>query len=87
MLDGGLHAPEVFKHQQTIIKGDEKIRVIAMASIAAKVLRDLKMIEYKKVYKKYSFDIHKGYGTRKHYEEIAKNGMCPIHRHSFLKGL
>ena len=37
LLDGGLRAPKEFKNQKTIIKGDEKEKIIAWASILAKV--------------------------------------------------
>src|SRR3989338_2167354 len=38
-LDGSLEAPKEFRHQRTIIKGDEKIPIISLASIVAKVVR------------------------------------------------
>jgi len=85
-LDGGLKAPEIYKKQKTIIKGDEKEMVIALASIVAKVRRDRYMITLAKKYASYGFDIHKGYGTRAHYEAIQKYGLTPLHRRSFLKG-
>ncbi len=84
LLDGGLKAPDKFKNQKTIIKGDEKEVVIALASICAKVLRDRTMIEFSKKYDKYSFEKHMGYGTKAHYEAIGKYGLTPIHRASFL---
>lgn len=84
LLDGGLKAPDKFKNQKTIIKGDEKEIVIALASICAKVLRDRFMIENSKKYDKYGFEKHMGYGTKSHYEAIAKHGITPIHRTSFL---
>jgi len=34
-------------------------------------------------YPEYSFEKHKGYGTREHLEMIKKFGPCPIHRKSF----
>jgi ribonuclease HII len=85
LLDGGLKAPVEFINQKTIIKGDEKELVIALASICAKVLRDRKMNGHAKKHSKYGFEKHKGYGTRAHYEAIKKNGVLPIHRKSFLK--
>lgn len=69
--------------QQAIIKGDEKIAIIAMASIIAKVTRDRAMVRYHKKYPKYRFDLHKGYGTRLHYAMLAQHGPCAIHRRSF----
>lgn len=86
-LDGGLHAPEEFINQRTIIRGDEKEYAIALASIMAKVTRDRKMVQFSKKYPEYDFDSHKGYGTKKHYEQIKKYGMCDLHRRSFLKNL
>ena len=86
-LDGGLKAPEKFKNQHTVIKGDEKIPVISLASIMAKVTRDRKMAELSKKFPKYNFHIHKGYGTSKHRQAIKKYGLTVIHRRSFLKTL
>lgn len=85
LLDGGLKAPKEYQ-QKTIIKGDEKNPFIAAASIYAKVKRDLYMIELDKKYC-YCFKDHKGYGTKKHFELIKKNGISKIHRQSFLKKL
>ncbi|MEK9184962.1 MAG: ribonuclease HII [Patescibacteria group bacterium] len=84
LLDGGLKAPKEFIFQETIIKGDEKEPIIALASIVAKVTRDNLMTKYAKKYPPYRFDIHKGYGTKAHYEEISQNPLTPIHRRSFL---
>lgn len=84
LLDGGLKAPEEYTNQKTIIKGDEKEKVIALASICAKVLRDRYMRKMAKKYPEYGFDIHKGYGTRKHYKTIEKHGLTDLHRRSFL---
>lgn len=85
LLDGGLKAPPQFKYQKTIIKGDEKEPVIALASIAAKVTRDRLMCRMAKKYPGYGFDVHKGYGTKAHYAELKKRGISVVHRRSFLK--
>ncbi|MCR4334301.1 MAG: ribonuclease HII [Patescibacteria group bacterium] len=84
LLDGGLKAPKEFIFQKTIIKGDEKEPVIALASIVAKVTRDKLMKKYTKKYPQYRFDIHKGYGTKAHYKEIFQNPLTPIHRRRFI---
>jgi ribonuclease HII len=84
-LDGGLKAPVEFIHQKTVIKGDEKIPLISLASIAAKVTRDRYMKKLSEKYPQYSFHIHKGYGTRMHREAIRAHGPSSIHRKSFLK--
>jgi ribonuclease HII len=85
LLDGGLKAPANYPNQKTIIKGDEKEMVIALASICAKVLRDRRMNLLGKKYPKYGFDKHKGYGTRRHYEAIKKHGLLSTHRKSFFE--
>lgn len=84
LLDGGLKAPEEFIFQKTIIKGDEKIKVISCASVLAKVRRDKLMERMARIYPKYGFEGHKGYGTKLHFSKIKKHGLTPIHRRSFL---
>lgn len=70
---------------QTVIKGDSLSANIAAASILAKVTRDNLMVELAKQYPQYGFEIHKGYGTKAHYEALRQYGASPIHRRSFLK--
>jgi len=86
-LDGLLKAPKEFKNQKTIIKGDEKNVFIACASIVAKVERDRLMTKLAKKYPKYKFEIHKGYGTKKHRNLIKIHGLSPIHRRTFCHNL
>lgn len=69
----------------SIIKGDAKIYSISAASIIAKVTRDRIMREYDEVYPEYGFAGHKGYGTAKHIQAIKENGICPLHRKTFVK--
>lgn len=83
-LDGSLFAPAPYIHQETIIKGDEKVPLISIASIIAKVTRDRYMNEMNKKYPQYGFDAHKGYGTKIHINAIKKYGPTPLHRRSFL---
>ena len=73
--------------QTGIIKGDAKSISIAAASIVAKVTRDRMMQDYAKEYPYYAFESNKGYGTRAHYDGIAKYGITPIHRKTFLKNI
>lgn len=86
MLDGSLKAPKEFS-QETIIKGDEKIPLISLASIAAKVQRDALMVAAAGKYPGYGFERHKGYGTKAHYEALRRLGLSPLHRKSFLSSL
>lgn len=84
LLDGGLHAPKEYVHQETIIRGDVKKTAIAMASVVAKVNRDRLMMKLSKKYPIYGFAQHKGYGTKAHYEAIKKHGISVSHRKSYL---
>ena len=70
---------------KTVVKGDSLSANIAAASILAKVSRDDWMLEAAGKYPEYGFAIHKGYGTKAHYEALRQYGPCPIHRQSFLK--
>lgn len=70
---------------QLVVKGDSSSASIAAASILAKVYRDDRMLELAQQYPRYGFDVHKGYGTKKHYEALRAYGHCPVHRESFLK--
>ncbi len=83
LIDGNQKIPNIKWEQETIIKGDDKVFSIALASIIAKHTRDTLMIKLSKKYPEYSFDIHKGYGTKKHIEMIKKYGQCDLHRKSF----
>lgn len=87
LLDGGLKAPWEYVYQKTIIKGDEKEPVIALASIFAKIHRDTKMERFAEKYRGYGFEEHKGYGTAEHVRQIRKKGLSDIHRRSFLKNI
>ncbi|MFH1427450.1 MAG: ribonuclease HII [Patescibacteria group bacterium] len=83
ILDGGFPIPNFSLKQKNIIKGDSKVFSIATASIIAKVTRDRIMNAMHEKYPQYSFNEHKGYGTRQHLECLRMYGPCPIHRLSF----
>ena len=69
----------------TVVKGDSLSASIAAASVLAKVTRDDLMLEMAETYPEYGFEVHKGYGTKAHYDALRKYGASPIHRQSFLK--
>ena len=73
---------------QHLIKADATIKEVSAASILAKVSRDRYMDEIASKYVKYSFEKHKGYGTKAHVEAIKQYGRSDEHRHTFkLKAL
>ena len=85
LLVDAVHIPDVDIKQVGIVKGDAKSASIAAASIVAKVTRDRMMKEYDAVYPGYDFAKNKGYGTKAHIEGIKKQGICDIHRRTFVK--
>jgi len=82
-LDGGLYLKIQNLRLKTVIKGDEKIPVISLASIVAKVTRDKFMSRLHKKFTLYNFAKNKGYGTKEHYRALKKYGPSLIHRKSF----
>lgn len=86
LIDGN-RTTEVGAPVKTVVHGDSLSASIAAASILAKVSRDDYMLQMAQVYPEYSFDVHKGYGTKAHYQAILEHGPCKIHRETFLKKL
>ncbi|NLB36383.1 MAG: ribonuclease HII [Clostridiales bacterium] len=84
LIDGN-RMPPLSIPAMSIVKGDSRSSSIAAASILAKVSRDRYMTQLDKLYPQYKFAQHKGYPTELHYEMIAKYGISPVHRLSFLK--
>lgn len=88
LLDGSLYLggktsqPSFAK---TVTRGDEKLVVIKLASIVAKVTRDRYMIKLNKRYPEYQLHSHKGYGTLAHRRMIRRFGPAEIHRLTYLK--
>lgn len=84
LIDGN-RMPPLSIPAMSIVKGDSRSSSIAAASILAKVSRDRYMTQLDKLYPQYKFAQHKGYPTELHNEMIAKYGISPVHRLSFLK--
>ena len=85
VLVDGNRDPVLDLPTETIIGGDGKSANIAAASILAKVTRDDYMIKMAEQYPQYGFEVHKGYGTKRHYAALTAFGPSSIHRRSFLK--
>ena len=86
-VDGNDKIPNLSQKQFAFVKGDARIFSLACASIVAKVTRDRLMTRLAKKYSEYRFEVHKGYGTKLHFQKIKKHGLSPIHRKTFLKKL
>lgn len=69
--------------QKAIVHGDALVPCISAASIIAKTYRDKLMVSLARKWPGYGFEQHKGYGTKAHFEKLAKLGPCPLHRLTF----
>ena len=85
LLIDGNRAKDFGIPTRTVVKGDSLSASIAAASVLAKVSRDDLMLQAAEKYPRYGFEIHKGYGTKAHYEALSSFGPSPIHRKTFLK--
>ena len=84
LVDGRPLRPFPYAHEG-VVKGDGESLSIAMASIAAKVVRDRRMMELDAEYPEYGFAQHKGYGTKQHRDALKARGPTTIHRALFLR--
>ena len=86
LIDGKPMKKFPYSHA-AIVKGDASSLAVAAASIVAKFTRDAKMSELAREYPRYGFDVHRGYGTAAHLQNLMLFGPCKEHRPSFLKQL
>ncbi|OGZ53346.1 MAG: hypothetical protein A3B25_03890 [Candidatus Ryanbacteria bacterium RIFCSPLOWO2_01_FULL_48_26] len=89
-LDGGLYLGNKKMSvedygAQTIVRGDERITAVKIASIIAKVTRDRSMKKLSRKFPDFGFEIHNGYGTERHIAAVKKFGPSQLHRLTFLK--
>lgn len=84
LVDGKARIPELDGFEQTpLIKGDSRAEPVAAASIAAKVTRDRLMRDLAQRFPDYGFEVHKGYPTEFHRQQLARVGPSAEHRRSF----
>ena len=82
VVDGN-KSPKLDIKTRPIVKGDSLVYCIALASIIAKVERDMIMLQLDNTYPEYGFAKHKGYPTKDHILALHKYGPCAVHRFSF----
>lgn len=68
---------------EAVVGGDDIVPAISAASIIAKTTRDRMMIALDKIYPRYEFARHKGYGTEVHRNRLREFGPCCEHRRTF----
>jgi len=72
-----------FNQIKTVVKADDKIVGVGLASIIAKYHLDKYMKEEHTKHPEYGFASHSGYATKKHIEAVKKFGYLPNHRKSY----
>ncbi len=82
LVDGN-KAPALSSHAITVVKGDQKSKSIAAASIVAKVYRDRVMQRLSEKYPDYGWAKNSGYPTAQHREALLTHGVTEHHRRSF----
>jgi ribonuclease HII len=82
VLDGMVNYVE---HHRVMLKvgADRDVRVVAGASVIAKVTRDRMMIELDQHYPEFKFAQNKGYPTPAHLLALESVGLTDIHRRSW----
>ena len=83
IIDGKIDLQLPQYRSNGIINGDQKSYSIAVASIIAKIHRDRYMRYLSLQHPHYDWGKNAGYGTKKHIEQIHKNGITDHHRKSF----
>lgn len=66
-----------------VIKGDDRVKLVACASVIAKVFRDELMVRLDEKYPHYGFKRHKGYATAEHKNNLIQYGSSEVHRKTF----
>jgi len=82
LIDGN-RCPDCVYPATAIVKGDDRVEVIAAASIIAKVSRDRELMMLDDKYPGYGLAKHKGYPTKDHIAALQRLGVSDIHRRSF----
>ncbi len=84
IIDGNInYCQQKYLRARCLIKADNLVNEVSVASIYAKVLRDRYMAKLSPSYQKYGFRTNVGYGTALHRLAIARYGVTDIHRRSF----
>lgn len=84
-IDGNRAIQGYHGRQITYVKGDATVWQIGAASIVAKVIRDIDMMEMGSHYPQYQWGCNMGYGTSSHQKGLALHGPTHYHRGKYLR--
>lgn len=71
--------------QVHVVKADDTVWQVGAASILAKTIRDVHMVDMAECYKGYGWETNAGYGSKTHLKALKKLGPSSYHRRTFLK--
>ena len=84
LIDGNRFYPRLDIPFRCEVKGDARFANIAAASVLAKTHRDEYMARLAEEFPLYGWERNAGYPTKQHREAIARHGLTPHHRLSFI---
>ncbi len=84
LVDGSHVPPDLGCPARAVVGGDARSLSIAAASIVAKVTRDRIMVALSQQFPGYGWETNMGYGVPAHAAGLARLGVTPHHRRSFL---
>jgi len=85
VIDGTRPVKSYTYIQRTEVKADDKYWTVAAASVVAKTVRDLGMLDMGREYPAYGWARNAGYGTEEHRRAVLQYGPCDYHRMRYLK--
>lgn len=84
LIDGNDRPGWIDRPCDLIVGGDGRAPAIAAASVLAKLRRDRGMVALAQQHPGYGWERNAGYGTAAHREALARLGVTPHHRRSFM---
>lgn len=84
LIDGNRFYPRLDIPFRCEVKGDARFANIAAASVLAKTYRDEYMARLAEEFPAYGWERNAGYPTKQHREAIARHGLTPHHRLTFI---
>ncbi|MBP3440618.1 MAG: ribonuclease HII [Tidjanibacter sp.] len=84
LIDGNRFYPRLDIPFRCEVKGDARFANIAAASVLAKTYRDEYMAHLAEEFPAYGWERNAGYPTKQHREAIARHGLTPHHRLTFI---
>lgn len=85
VVDGPYYPPGMPCAGRALVRADASVREVMAASILAKVFRDGLVATFSSRLPGYGLERHAGYGTKAHFDAVARLGPTRHHRLTFLR--